>query len=351
MSTKRYATFVISVLIASGAFAQFPALANKPTLIDLERKAKEDPVAARDLGLRYLKGLGVAQDEKKGVMWLEIAAKQGDQTSATMLYRSFSDPKSKFYNKEKAKELEPLVQRGPTEDRKASPEPVKKAEPEAKTPREKPAPLQARWPTEDLPRALPKSGGSGFAVNKNGVFTTNFHVVHGCQVIVVEYQEMRARAKLIAVSEADDLAILEVPGKTESFLSLRNGNGKLGEGVRVSGFPGGNLKISQGIIASTLGDSMLQVSASFSSGNSGGPVVDVSGSVIGVAVEKAPPGLTPKGNLRGDDYNFAITSTKLRALLQNSRIEHSTTQGVKPMSGESAANLLKQSSAMILCYR
>jgi S1-C subfamily serine protease len=329
------------------AAAHTPAYASKLTAIELEQRAKEDPLAARDLGLRYLQGRGVVLDKKKGVMWLEFAAKQGDQISARMLYRSFSDPKSEFYNKEKAKEIEPLV-KAPQDPR---PEPEQKPEQQSRVPKERSPETQPRWPPENLPRTEPKGLGSGFAVNRNGVFATNFHVVEGCHVVVVEYQAMRARAKLTAVSEQDDLAILEVPGKTEAFLALRTGAGRLGESVRVAGYPERVIKISQGIVASIVDESILQISASISSGNSGGPVVDISGNLIGVVVGKIPAGVQKKGGTRGDDYNFAIISNKLRSLLSNSKIDFSGTQVVRPLSTEAAAKLLEKSSAMILCYR
>ena len=349
MTIKNLLILVISVSALWGIATYSPAYASKPSLNELERKAKDDPVAARDLGLRYLQGRGVALDERKGVMWLEIAAKQGDQTSAMMLYRSFSDPKSKFYNKEKAKEIEPLIK--PERRAPPDPRPEPKQEQDNKTHKERSPETQPRWPSENLPRADPKGLGSGFAVNRNGVFVTNFHVVKDCHVVVVEYQSMRARAKLTAVSEQDDLAILEVPGKTESFLALRTGSGRLGESVRVAGYPEGVIKISQGIVASIVDESTLQMSASISSGNSGGPVVDISGNVIGIAVGKIPAGPQKKGGLRGDDYNFAIISKKLQSLLSNSKIDFSGTQVVRPLGTEAAAKLLEKSSAMILCYR
>lgn len=347
MSPRTFLILVISMSTVWVAAAHTPAYASKLTAIELEQRAKEDPLAARDLGLRYLQGRGVVLDKKKGVMWLEVAAKQGDQISARMLYRSFSDPKSEFYNKEKAKEIEPLV-KAPQDPR---PEPEQKPEQQSRVPKERSPETQPRWPPENLPRTEPKGLGSGFAVNRNGVFATNFHVVEGCHVVVVEYQAMRARAKLTAVSEQDDLAILEVPGKTEAFLALRTGAGRLGESVRVAGYPERVIKISQGIVASIVDESILQISASISSGNSGGPVVDISGNLIGVVVGKIPAGVQKKGGTRGDDYNFAIISNKLRSLLSNSKIDFSGTQVVRPLSTEAAAKLLEKSSAMILCYR
>jgi S1-C subfamily serine protease len=317
-----------------------PAFANKLTLQQLEQKALEDPKVARELGIRYLQGQGVIQDKKKGVMWLERAAHQGDVIAARMLYRSFNNPKSEFYDLKKSKEIEPLAQL-----------PESKPIPNEKGPdRQGQSPDQPRWPKENLPRVEAKGRGSGFAINRNGNFITNFHVVQGCHVVVVEYQGMRARANLVALSEDDDLAVLEVPGKTEHYLPIRNVAAKLGEEVRVAGFPEGLIKISQGIVGSVLGDSLVQVSASVSSGNSGGPLVDSGGAVIGVVVGKLPAGAA-KDRLRGDDYNFAIAAKKLKSLLVSSKIEHFGIDSVRPLSAEVSARLLDKISAQVLCYR
>ena len=317
-----------------------PVLANKITLQELEKKASEDPKTARELGLRYFQGQGVPQDKKRGVMWLESAARQGDVVAARVLYRSFSNPKSEFFDLKKSKEIEPLAQ---------LPEPRPIMKPQSPDERGRAAD-QPRWPSENLPRVEAKGRGSGFAVNRNGNFVTNFHVVHGCHVVVVEYQGMRARSKLVALSEDDDLAILEVSGKTEDYLPVRNAAGRLGEEVRVAGYPEGVIKISQGIVASVLGDSLVQVSASVSSGNSGGPVVDSGGAIIGVAVGKIPAGVAKDG-VRGDDYNFAVTAKKLKSLLLSAKIEHLGIDSVRPLSPEVAARLLAKISAKILCYR
>lgn len=327
------------LMLTLHSFGVYPALANKLTLQQLEQKAAEDATTARELGVRYLQGQGVTQDKKKGVMWLERAAYQGDVTAARMLYRSFSNPKSEFYDMRKSEVIKPLAQ---------LPEPsvLKEKGPDGQGR----APDQPRWPSENLPRVEAKGRGSGFAINRSGNFVTNFHVVEGCHVVVVEYQGMRARAKLVALSEEDDLAILEVSGKTESYLPIRNIAPKLGEEVRVAGYPEGLIKISQGIVGSVLGDKLVQVSASVSSGNSGGPLVDSGGAIIGVVVGKLPAGAAKDG-LRGDDYNFAISARRLKSLLITSKIEHFGIDSVRPLSAEVSARLLDKISAKILCYR
>jgi hypothetical protein len=44
----------------------------------MDRAEKGSPSAQYDLGMRYLKGDGVQQDEEIGRSWLEKAARQGD---------------------------------------------------------------------------------------------------------------------------------------------------------------------------------------------------------------------------------------------------------------------------------
>jgi len=329
---KRMLSTALAVwVLMLATFEQSPALARGMTLAELEQKATEDPKAARELGLRFIQGKGVIKDTKKGVMWLERAAKQGDEVSAGLLCRSFKNPKSEHYDREKARDFcsAELSERPNDNPRNNQ--------------------TQPRWPSENLPRANPTGVGSGFAINREGVFVTNFHVVAKCSSTVVEYQGMRGRAKLIAFSQEDDLALLEVAGHTHNFLPLRSTGARLGEETRIAGFPDGVIKISQGIVGRT-GDEIIQVSASISSGNSGGPVIDKSGHVIGVAVAKAPAGLDD-GSVRGDDYNFAVSVNRLKSFLNEKRVVHTTSSSPRDIPSEYSAQLLARASAMILCYR
>ena len=61
------------------------ATTSSPSLLALKEMVAADPVAASDLGLRYLRGDGVTQDSYKGIELLRIAAENGDRESQAVL--------------------------------------------------------------------------------------------------------------------------------------------------------------------------------------------------------------------------------------------------------------------------
>jgi S1-C subfamily serine protease len=314
----------------------------------LKESAKSDPVAARKLGLLLIAGKRVPQDVTAGFGYLEQAAKLGDVESAKLLLKSYQNPKSRYYSPTKAAEVKKLLGYQPelsgTESFEGAGSPVSPV-----------YPRQEKWPAESLPTTAPKAGGSGFAVNPDGVFISNFHVVEGCKGIVVSYNGMRANAKLVGMSEKDDLAALKVQGKTAIFLPVRKTPISLGEPVTVSGYPVGpnssSMKLSEGIIARLINDRVFQMSASVSSGNSGGPVVDRTGSLVGISVGKHAAG-EESGAVVGDDYNFAIRVERLHALLGDIREEYVSKPKLKSsIDAELMAKVLQQATANVLCYR
>ena len=64
------------------------------------------------------------------------------------------------------------------------------------------------------------SGGSGVAINANGMFITNHHVIDGCSIPTVVYQELRGKAKVLLASEPLDMALLQVDAPTPNFVKF-----------------------------------------------------------------------------------------------------------------------------------
>lgn len=341
---------LIYVLLVGTTLAVPPVLADemREQIQALKESAKSDPVAARRLGLLLIAGKRVPQDVTAGLGYLEQAAKLGDVESAKLLIRSYKNPKSKFYSPTKAAEIGGLVGYQPELSGAGRSE-------KAGSPLSPVYPRQEKWPAESLPTTAPKAGGSGFAVNPDGIFISNFHVVEGCNGIVVSYNGMRANAKLVGMSEKDDIAALKVQGKTAIFLPLRKTPIALGEPVTVAGYPVGpnraSMKLSEGIIARLINDRVFQMSASVSSGNSGGPVVDRTGSLVGISVGKHAAG-EEQGTVVGDDYNFAIRVEQLHALLGDIREEYVSKPKLKSsVDAVVLAKVLQQATAHVLCYR
>jgi putative serine protease PepD len=139
--------------------------------------------------------------------------------------------------------------------------------------------------------------GSGFVVSGGAGgsrLLTNFHVVsddfvNGETAVTVTRGSTDYPGRVVDVSEANDLALVEV-SKRLPALEWSQEKLPVGEPVLVLGSPlglGGT--VTSGIVSAyrTLdATSYLQFSAPISPGNSGGPVLDTEGRVVGVTVQK-----------------------------------------------------------------
>ncbi|WP_194291374.1 MarP family serine protease [Cumulibacter manganitolerans] len=137
--------------------------------------------------------------------------------------------------------------------------------------------------------------GSGF-VYAPGRVVTNAHVVAGTSSLQVEASSGTHDATVVYVDEHLDLAVLDVPGLSETPLPLEPVGREPGEDVVVAGHPrGGPLELTAARVRATgpvtgptfRGDALttrdvLMLRGRVVPGNSGGPVVDLDGKVVGV---------------------------------------------------------------------
>ena len=151
--------------------------------------------------------------------------------------------------------------------------------------------------------------GSGFIIDSTGLAITNNHVVTGAALLKVWIGGDKNKvynAKVIAVSECSDLAVIKIDGSDFSFLQWHDAAPKVGLEVYLAGFPLGDpeYSLTKGIISKTNGPnrlswasvgSTLVHSATSNPGNSGGPLVDLTGKVVGI---------NTRGG--GQNLNFAI---------------------------------------------
>ena len=112
------------------------------------------------------------------------------------------------------------------------------------------------------------SGGSGVAINANGMFITNHHVIDGCSLPTVVYQQLRGKAKVLMASESLDMALLQVDAPTPNFAKFDQADYALGEALYAAGYPlspslGDDLKFSQGILMSARDDERGLISNGF----------------------------------------------------------------------------------------
>lgn len=164
--------------------------------------------------------------------------------------------------------------------------------------------------------------GSGFLVGSDRHVATAFHVIaDGRDVNVIFLDGTTVRAHTVAVSQEDDLAILELT-EPSPFppLVLETQAPSIGASVAAVGHPGADgaaparmrglltWSASRGIV-SGVNERYIQTDAAVNPGNSGGPLVNCEGKVLGVASFKiAGEGV--------ENIAFAVRSGRLRALFE-----------------------------------
>lgn len=152
--------------------------------------------------------------------------------------------------------------------------------------------------------------GSGFCIDRSGLFITNAHVVRGGTSVrliieIGQKSQRRLRARVLRADDAQDLALLQVDGDA-GLTPLELGRDDTlheTDPIVTFGFPfGPRLKVGNEVypditvlrsrITALRRDKGrlegIQFDNQLNPGNSGGPVVDEAGRVVGVAVATVP---------------------------------------------------------------
>lgn len=138
--------------------------------------------------------------------------------------------------------------------------------------------------------------GSGFIIDPSGLAVTNNHVVTGAALLKVWIGGDTTKsynAKVVAVSECSDLALIDLEGDGYPYLDWHEGPINVGLEVYSAGFPLGEPQytLTRGIVSKeeTGGetywasvDYVIEHDATINPGNSGGPLLDEEGKVVGI---------------------------------------------------------------------
>ena len=138
--------------------------------------------------------------------------------------------------------------------------------------------------------------GSGFIIDPSGLAVTNNHVVTGAALIKVWVggeTDASYNARILAVSECSDLALIDLEGEGYPYLSWYDGPVEVGLEVYAAGFPLGDPEytLTKGIVSKENADgdtswasvkNVIEHDATINPGNSGGPLVNAQGQVVGV---------------------------------------------------------------------
>ena len=174
------------------------------------------------------------------------------------------------------------------------------------------------------------ASGSGFAVSRDGHLVTNFHVIEGCEEVILHSEGRQYLLDLITFDPKNDLALLKADFRPAAVFALSNKRPELLQDIYVAGYPFGyeissSVKVTKGIISSLTGIgndySNIQIDAALQSGNSGGPILDDYGNLVGVAVAKLDVEYLMEhfGDIP-ENTNFGIKANVLAGLLDSNAI-------------------------------
>lgn len=172
------------------------------------------------------------------------------------------------------------------------------------------------------------ASGSGFILNKDGYFVTNYHVIDGAQTIDVFVNNrsniVKYSADVVISDKQNDISILKITDSSFSIstppFSIAFSVKDVGTGVFALGYPmsnvlGEELKVTDGIISSKSGYqgdiTTYQISAPIQPGNSGGPLFSKDGSLIGI---------TNAGIPDAQNVGYAIKASYLRNLIESAPV-------------------------------
>ena len=137
--------------------------------------------------------------------------------------------------------------------------------------------------------------GSGFIISPEGLVVTNQHVVEGAGSVEVfiDGEDRPLNARILGVSECNDLAVLDLEGDGYPYFEWFEGTVEAGIDVWAAGFPMGDpeYSISRGSVVKAEADGetewasfdfSIEHDATTEPGNSGGPVITEDGRVVGV---------------------------------------------------------------------
>ena len=196
--------------------------------------------------------------------------------------------------------------------------------------------ISAQGSYRDPVEGMQASGwsGSGFIIDPDGIVVTNNHVVTGAGVVKVVLEDgEELPARVLGVSECNDLAVLEIvdPGPYPS-LSWYEGEIVAGLGVYTAGFPLGDpeFTITRGVVSKAEADGaspwsdarhVIEHDAAIQPGNSGGPLVGEEARVVGVNYQNSDPGT-------GTMQYFAIAADIAAPVVEQLRSGDAETIGV-----------------------
>ena len=172
-----------------------------------------------------------------------------------------------------------------------------------------------------------QGAGSGFFIDKEGHFITNYHVVRGAKSVYVTLPSigrLLLSTEIVGVCPELDVALMKLTDESKALVIKECGeinalefgdSDELYEtqSVLALGFPLGlrTLKSTVGGVAGRdflRGHSLIHITAPINPGNSGGPLLTQDGNVVGI---------NTSGYTNAQNYNYIVPANEIRVILDD----------------------------------
>lgn len=212
------------------------------------------------------------------------------------------------------------------------------------------------------PKAELAASGTAFAINKDGDFLTNYHVVKACASVRLRAAGLSRDGLIVAKDERNDLAVFRTQIFSVPPLHFREGKSiRPADAVVALGFPYAGLlatapQVTTGAVSALAGlhddTRYLQLTAPVQPGNSGGPLMDLSGNIVGIVASRinALAVAEVTGTLP-ENINFAIKSGIVRNFLEANQIDYETAQSTSKLDPADVGEIATKSVVMLECFK
>jgi S1-C subfamily serine protease len=166
--------------------------------------------------------------------------------------------------------------------------------------------------------------GTGFFAAP-GYVVSAFHVVEGARKVSVVLRSGEvARAEVIGVDQANDIALLKVKRRVNPLPMIPSNEVAVGDQVFTIGYPlidieGQEQKATFGRVNALSGTQddvrFMQIDVPIQPGNSGGPLIDSRGRVVGIVERTLDPAALLKAGTLPQNANYALKSDYVLPLM------------------------------------
>ena len=195
------------------------------------------------------------------------------------------------------------------------------------------------------------SSGTAFFVSNKGHLLTNNHVVDGCEVSKITYQDKDYDTQLLATDKTLDLALLKADLRNKSYLNFSGDEANKMQKIYVGGYPLGkglsdDLKITSGIVSSLKGfednSNEIQIDAAINPGNSGGPIINEDGELVAIAVSGLAKDQT-------EGINFGIKASAAERFLKSNDLKASSSFFSTSKNNDQLLEILEEATVYTYC--